>query len=91
MVEKETIEGAIEGAIEGGTAAVKKRLTKLLLAIVTNERKRVPEYSEMTGISPKTVERYMKILRDHELIEFTDEASHIGGYILHPKIRHIIQ
>lgn len=52
---------------------------------------RVPDYSKITGMSPKTVERYIKILREHGLIDFTEGANQVGGYIIHPRLKDTIK
>jgi transcription initiation factor IIE alpha subunit len=56
-----------------------------------NEKKRVPDYSKITGMSPKTVERYIGILRKNGLIDFTDEATQVGGYIVNPRLKENIK
>lgn len=76
------LEGANEGAIEGATKSVKLKLTLLLTAIANNQGKRVPDYEEITKLNKNTIERYMKQLRDADLIEFKGEASQTGGYQL---------
>jgi len=76
-------EGVIEGVIEGVTEGVKKKLVMLLVTIIENEGKRIPFYAKVTGIPEKTVEGYIKRLRDAQLIEFSkDEAPKVGGYYI---------
>ena len=50
--------------IEGTTKGVKRKLTTLLTAIVKNERERIPYYAEITGLSAKSIERYIRQLRN---------------------------
>ncbi|MBE8719775.1 hypothetical protein C4F40_03410 [Sphingobacterium sp. Ka21] len=85
------VEGTIEGTIEGARPTTKRKLAVLLQAILYNEKKRVPDYSKITGMSRKTVERYIKILREHELIDFTDGANQVGGYIVNSELKEIIK
>ena len=84
-------EGAIEGAIEGATKSLKLKLVVLLKAIADNEGKRIPEYEEITKINKKTIERYVSLLRDADLIEFKGEASQTGGYHLTPVLKKILK
>lgn len=78
-----TVEGALEGVIEGVTEGVKERLIMLLCLIIKNEGKRIPIYAEKSGIPEKTIECYIKRLRDANLIEFSkDEAPKVGGYYI---------
>lgn len=69
-------EGAIEGAIEGATKGVKDKLAILLSDIASNEGNRVPDYKEATGLADSSMERYIKQLKDGDLIEFRGEAAH---------------
>ena len=86
-----TTEGAIEGAIEGATKSLKLKLAVLLKAIVDNEGKRIPQYEEITNFNKKTIERYISLLRDADLIEFKGEASQTGGYHLTPVLKKILK
>ena len=81
------IEGAIEGAIEGVTKRVMDKLKTVLSAIAEKEGERIPYYAEKTGLHEKTIERYMKQLKDAKLIEFIGDASQTGGYFLTEKGR----
>lgn len=76
------IEGAIEGAIKGLSESVKERLATVLNAIVNEEHKRVPHYAQLTGIPNKSVERYVGILKEAGLINYTGGASQTGGYFI---------
>lgn len=75
----------IEGAIEGATKGVKEKLAVLLTAIVVDEGKRVPDYKETTGLSESSLERYIKLLKEANLIEFKGESAQTGGYYLTKK------
>lgn len=85
------METDVEGAIEGARAYVKTKLVTLLKAIYYNEKKRVPDYSEITGMSSKTVERYIRILRNSDLIDFVGEGTKVGGYILTAPLKEVIE
>lgn len=41
-------------------------------------------------MSRKTVERYIGMLRKGGLIDFTDEGTRVGGYIVSPRLKAII-
>ena len=77
----------LEGAIEGATKSVKSKLVILLQAIIANERKRVPDYVKITNLPAKSVERYIKQLREVGLIDFSDESTKVGGYFITEKLR----
>jgi len=72
----------IEGAIEGVSTRLKDKLGKTLKAIIENEHKRIPEYVKLTGYTAKTLERYIKQLKDAGLIDFTDGGTKTGGYLI---------
>jgi len=69
------------------TKGVKDKLKILLSAITAKEGMRVPYYEEMTKISIKTLERYIKQLRDANLIEFKGEAPQTGGYYVTKELK----
>lgn len=69
-------------AIDGATKAVKENLALLLTLIAGNEGLRVPEYNKILNASERTIERYLKQLREVGLIEFKGDASQTGGYYL---------
>ena len=81
------IEGAIEGAAKGVSDRVKERLTTILKAIVSQEHKRVPHYAKLTGIPIKSVERYVSLLKEAGLIDYTEGASQTGGYYITDKLK----
>jgi ATP-dependent DNA helicase RecG len=59
----------------------------LLIAIASNEGKRVPDYKDATGLSDSSIERYIKQLKEGGLIEFKGDAAQIGGYYLTTKMK----
>jgi ATP-dependent DNA helicase RecG len=77
-------EGVNEGVrleIEGVNEGVEKELTEILNYLRNNPGRRVPEIAEHINKSISTVERYLKILRDNDLIGFNG-APKTGGYII---------
>ena len=81
-----TIEGVIEGVFEGVSEGVKDKLTKLLEAIAAKEGLRIPDYAAEIKEPVKSVERYMKQLREAGLVEFKG-APKTGGYVLSQELR----
>jgi hypothetical protein len=65
------IEGVINTTIEGATQKSKSKLMRLLSAIADHEYERFPYYEEVTGLSAKSIERYVKQLRENGLIGFS--------------------
>ncbi|MCP4456416.1 MAG: AAA family ATPase [Cytophagales bacterium] len=77
------IDGVIDGTIGDVTEELKRKLTVLLKAIISNEGKRVSEYKEETQLgSERTIERYIQQLRNAEFIEFKGGSAKTGGYFL---------
>ena len=72
------------------TDKVKENLVTLITAIYQNEGARVPDYIDITGFSTSTIERYIKILRDAELVDFKGDAAQTGGYYLTNKTKEVI-
>ncbi|MCG6534274.1 MAG: winged helix-turn-helix domain-containing protein, partial [Syntrophales bacterium LBB04] len=70
-------EGASEGVSEGASEGVKK----LLACIQGNPGLRIPELSEKLHAPAKTIERWIKYLRDEGSIVFKG-ASKTGGYFV---------
>jgi hypothetical protein len=54
----------------------------ILLAIVYNEGKRTKDYIKDTGIPKSSAERYLKIFRKAELVEYIGDTLQTGGYFL---------
>ncbi len=80
----EKIEGITEGITEGTTEDVKEKLSKVLIALYKNEGLRTSEMEKMLQIPVKSLERYIKQLKDANLIEFKG-ANRTGGYFLTEK------
>ena len=75
------IEGVIEGVTEGVTDDVKEKIKKIVLLIRNTEGIRTTEIEQKTSIPFKSIERYLKLLKDNDIIEFRG-ASRTGGYYL---------
>ena len=69
------------------TEGVKERLRELLQAIHGKEGLKTDDYAEILGISKKSLERYIKQLKDAGLIEFRG-APKSGGYYLIKTVKH---
>ncbi len=89
-VNMKKIEGVIEGVTEGVTEGVRNKLIYLLAAIASNEGEKIPVYAEITEVPQKTIENYIKQLRDAGLIEFKGDPRS-GGYIISEKIKRKIK
>ena len=74
-------------SIKSVIKSVKSKLIILLNTIAENEGSRIPDYKNATGLSDKSIERYLKMLRDGDLIEFKGEAPKMGGYYLTMKMK----
>lgn len=75
-------EGVSEGVkfdIEGVSEGVKSELETLYRIIQSNPRKKANDLSEMLGKGLSTVERYLKILREYNLVENVGSPK-TGGY-----------
>ena len=59
----------------------KKKLKELLLLIIKEEGKRIPEYAVATNDSEKNVERYVAKLKAEGLIDFKG-APKDGRYVI---------
>ncbi len=81
------IEGAVQETIEGATKGVKEKLTILLTTIYTNEGKKTTDFVQILKVSERSIERYLKQLKDADLIEFRGDATQIGGYFLTEKMK----
>ncbi len=65
-----------------------KKLAILLKAILNNEGNRTPYYAEAIKLgTERTIERYIKQLKDANLVEFRGEATQKGGYYLTPALK----
>ena len=77
---KEVVEGAVNGSFEGTVEGTKTKLIQLLLAIHQKPGMRVPDIEKVTGMPVKTLERYIKRLKEAHLIEFRGNSFQTGGY-----------
>lgn len=75
------IEGVIEGITEGTTTDVKDKITKILLVLYKESGIRIVDIEMLLDIPAKSLERYIKQLRDAGMIEFKG-ANRTGGYYL---------
>lgn len=75
------VEGVIEGVTEGVTEDVKDKIKKILLVVYKNKGLKIPEIAQKTETPMKSVERYIKQLRDASLVEFRG-APRTGGYFV---------
>jgi ATP-dependent DNA helicase RecG len=83
-VTKETarkIEGIIEGVTEGVTEGVKFRIEQIVQLLSTKEGLKTSEIELLLNIPAKSIERYVKQLKDKNIIEFKG-AARTGGYFL---------
>ncbi|MDP3643906.1 MAG: putative DNA binding domain-containing protein [Bacteroidota bacterium] len=90
-VSTKTIGGAIGGAIEeiskGVTMKVKEKLMTIITAIHSNEGKKTPDLINILKVSERSIERYLKQLREAGLIEFKGNSALTGGYYLTEKMK----
>ena len=77
---KGAVQRALEGASEGTIEGTKNKLIQILLAIHQKPGMRNPEIEGATGIPVKTLERYVKRLKEANLIEFKGSSFQTGGY-----------
>ena len=85
-IPKRINEGAL-GAYEGATKVVKGKLIKIIQIIALNEGSRTPELQAKSGMTQKTLERYLRMLRGYGMIKYIGEAPQTGGYFLTEKTR----
>lgn len=83
------IEGIIEGITEGITSGVREKMTKILLALYKEGGVRAGDLEKRIDIPVKSIERYIKQLRDAGIIEFKG-AKRTGGYYLTNKVKNQI-
>ena len=84
-------EGAFEGAFEGATKAIAAKLVKLIQIIANHQGYRSPELQVKSDLTRKTLERYLKQLREYGMIEYRGDAPQTGGYFLTDKTKEIIR
>ncbi len=68
-----------EGVVEGVSEGVSRGVNLLLKAIHQNPGKRVPQLAKIVSIPPKTIERWVKQLKEEGKIEFRGSPKK-GGY-----------
>jgi ATP-dependent DNA helicase RecG len=78
------VEGVIEGVTEGVSDEVREKLKRIFLVIYKNGGVRAIHIEESVKLPGKSVERYIKMLKDADLIEFKG-APKTGGYYLTTK------
>jgi len=74
-------EGVIEGVIEGVGKDIKEKLASILCVLHKQPGLRTTMLSNKTDIPVKSVERYVKRLKDAGLIKYSG-SSKSGGYFL---------
>lgn len=80
-----------EGAFEGASKLVAAKLVKLIQIIANNQGYRSPELQVKSELAQKTLERYLKQLREYGMIEYRGDAPQTGGYFLTEKTKEIIK
>jgi ATP-dependent DNA helicase RecG len=80
------IEGVTEAVIEGVTADVRDKIRKILLVLLKYEGIRANDIGGKIGVPVKSIERYIKQLKEAGLIEYKG-APKTGGYFLTKKAR----
>jgi ATP-dependent DNA helicase RecG len=89
-----TTDGTNEGTIEGTnqlllsttSSAVKTKLIELLNKILEQQGKKTNDYKKLLNVSTISNERYLKLLKEANLIEFRGDSLQNGGYFLTHKI-----
>ena len=76
----------IRETFPASAVATREGIKELVVAIANHERRRVPEYVQITGLSKSTVERYIRSLRAGGLINYSGGAKS-GGYFITEKLR----
>lgn len=82
---KSHYEGVIEGVIEGVSQDIKEKLVSILCVLNGMPGIRTTRISDHTNIPPKSVERYVKQLKNAGLIKYIG-SSKAGGYFLSESI-----
>ena len=80
------IGGAIEETFISETKLIKEKLIVLLSIIEKQQGLKSSDYRILTQLSIRSVERYIKLLREAGLIEFRGAATQKGGYYLTEKM-----
>ena len=75
------VEGVIEGVIEGVSRDVKDKMKNILLVVFKEGGLKASEIGSRVEVPVKSIERYIKKLKESALIEFRG-APKTGGYYL---------
>ena len=80
----EDVSGGVSGGVNGGvnegvSEGVSEGVKKLLVLIITRPGLRTPELARLLDVPPKTVQRWLKVLKDRTRIVFRG-ADKTGGY-----------
>ena len=78
---KTRYEGVIEGVIEGVGTDIKEKMALILCELNKQPGLRTTILSEKTSIPRKSIERYIKQLKDAGIIKYSG-SSKTGGYFL---------
>ncbi|WP_293742075.1 hypothetical protein [uncultured Pedobacter sp.] len=78
-----------EDITKGITTDVKNKITKILLVFYREGGVRTVDIEELTDIPAKSLERYIKQLKDADIVEFKG-ANRTGGYYLTEKAKNSI-
>lgn len=80
------IGGAIEEAFGKKTKGIKDKLIFLLNMIAGNGGQRTPDLIKVMKVSERSLERYLKLLKEADLIEYKGNSTQSGGYYLTEKM-----
>ncbi|MFH1121927.1 MAG: RNA-binding domain-containing protein [Bacteroidota bacterium] len=79
-------DGVIDGVIDGVNDGVRKEVIRLTILVLTNEGVKALDIATKRGKSKPTIERYLRIAREVEIVEFKG-APKTGGYYLTRKMK----
>jgi ATP-dependent DNA helicase RecG len=82
---QKNIEKIIEGVTEGVSEDVKGRLLRIVTVIYQKQKLNGSDISTISGIPVKSIERYIKQLKNAGILVF-DGAPKTGGYVLTKKV-----
>jgi ATP-dependent DNA helicase RecG len=86
----DTVAGVIAGVITGVTTGVIQKLTLIVDKIQLNEGLKTNNIANLTNIPPRSLDKYIKQLRDASIIEFKGSPK-TGGYYLTGNIKNKIE
>lgn len=78
-VTSEGVKAVVEGLFEGLRSDAAKNLVEILFQIHSHQGASASDLTAKTGVSPKSLQRYVKQLKEADLIEFKG-ARKTGGY-----------